>query len=127
MHSKGRRHQVDEGRFIADLSVAEEFGARDMATAPVSLNALPIVNSLQDMLARLRHFQLNYNESSILSERQEINWTNSEHAASRCPELRVQRRDYQAGVEAGDVAAQQRFEPGFRGVAVERVVTVGSL
>src|SRR6266850_1044204 len=41
MDSKGRSHQVDERRFIADLSVPEEFGARDMATAPVRLNALP--------------------------------------------------------------------------------------
>ena len=127
MDSKGRRHQVDERRFIADLSIAEEFGARDMATASVSLNALPIVNSLQYMLARLRNFQLNYHESSILPERQQINWTNPEHAASSGPELRVQRRDYQAGIEARDIAAQQRFEPGFRSVSVERVVMVGSL
>src|SRR5258705_4345228 len=75
MDPKSRGYQVDKRRFIADFSIAEEFGARDMATAPVRLNALPIVNSLQDVLARLPHFQLNYNESSILSERQKINWT----------------------------------------------------
>ena len=93
----------------------------------MSFNALPIVDSLQDVLARFYNFQLNNNEPSVLPEGQEINWTNTKHATARSSELRKQRRDNQAGIEARNVAAQQRFEPGLRGVSVERVVMIGSL
>jgi hypothetical protein len=106
MDAKSGGYQIDERRLIADFSIAEKFGARDVATAPVSLNPLPIINSLQNMLARFGHLQLNNNKPPILSERQQIDWPNAENAASGCPELRVQRRNYQAGIETGDVATQ---------------------
>ena len=107
MDSQGRGHQIDQRRLVTDFSVAEKFGARDMAAAPVSLNTLPVVNSLQDMLARFCHLQLDNNQSSILPECQQIDGTNAQQAASSSPELRVQRSNYQAGIEAGDVATQQ--------------------
>ena len=115
MDSKGRRYQVDERRFVADLSIAEEFGPRDMATAPVGLNALPIVNSHQDMLARLRRFNSGTtSRPSRLSARRSTGPTPKRRPGGpKC----VQRRDYQAEVETRD-APQQRFEPGFCGISV---------
>src|SRR6185503_14817893 len=107
MDSQGRRHQIDQWRLVADLSIAEKFGARDMAAAPVGLNALPIVDSLQDMLARFCHLQLDNNQSPILPECQQIDGPHAKQAASSSPELGVQRRNYQAGIEASDVATQQ--------------------
>ena len=89
MHSQRRRHQIDERRLVADFSVAEEFGACDVAATPVSFNALPIVDSLQNVFARFRYFQLDNNQSAVLPEGQQINGATPRNAASRGAKLSV--------------------------------------
>ena len=56
MDSQRGRDQINERRFVANFSVAEKFGARDVSAATVRFDALPIVGALQDMLASLGNF-----------------------------------------------------------------------
>ena len=57
-----------------------------------------------------------------MSERQEIDRSNTGRASAGNPELRVQRRNQQPWIEPGNVAAQQRLEPGLTRVSVKCVV-----
>ena len=52
MDSQRGCNQIDKWRLVANLSVAEEFGAGDVSATAVRLDPLPVVGSLQDMLAR---------------------------------------------------------------------------
>src|ERR1043165_10091954 len=99
----GREHgraEADERRVCGDLRVAEESRALDVAGAPVLLDAPPVVSALEGERRVLRDFQLDDDEPTVAPERQQVNRARGGWRLRACgTELRVQRREPQAGIE----------------------------
>ena len=106
MEVKCRRDQVNQRRFVADFSLAKEFRRRDVTAPAMRLDATPVIDSLKNMLAIFRDLQFNYDQTPVVTQRQQVNWTRAGRAAVRGAKLRVQRGDNQAGIELGYVAPQ---------------------
>ena len=51
MEAEGGRDQIDEGRFVADLTFTKQAGGADVAAAAMRFDAAPVVNSLKDVFA----------------------------------------------------------------------------
>ena len=124
MHAQRRRNQINQRRLVADFSIAKKFRACDVAATAMGLHSLPVVGSLHHVFASFGNFQLDHCQASVTSQRQQIDWANAKHAATRGAKLRMQRRDDQTGIESRDVAAQQRFKPGFGSISIKRMVMV---
>ena len=56
MNAQGWGDQIHQRRLIADDSSAEKLCFRDVTTPAMSLNAPPVVSTLQDVLAILGDF-----------------------------------------------------------------------
>ena len=67
-------------------------------------DAPPVIGALQHVLTVFRDFQLNHDQTAVLSQRQQIDWPDAELRAARSAKLRVQWRDDQTGIEPGDVS-----------------------
>src|SRR5207237_6018685 len=119
-----RRDEVDERRLVGYLGVVEEARAGEMALAPVLLDAPPVVCALERERGVFGDLQLDDDEPPVATERQQVNGARGGGRLARGAELRVQRREPQARIEARDVAPQERFEPGFGRGAVERVPVI---
>ena len=97
--------EINQRRFVSDRSLSEEFCFSNVATPPVRLDAAPVVRALKDVFAIFGHLQLDHDEPSVLSQCQQIYRPDSELRAACGPELSVQWRDDQTGIEHCDVAA----------------------
>ena len=60
MKAKRRRHQINQRRLIADLSIAEQSRGRDVRATPMRFDATPVIDALEDVLAILVDFQFNH-------------------------------------------------------------------
>ena len=60
MKVKRRRNQVNQRRFIANFSIAEQFRRADVAPSPVRFDTAPVIDALEDVLAILGHFQFDH-------------------------------------------------------------------
>src|ERR1043165_3200021 len=91
----------------------------------MGFNSAPVIRALQDVLAVFRDFQFDHDEPAILSQSEEIYWSDSEFCSTRSSKLRVEWRYDQTRIESRDVATQQGFKPCFRCGAIEGVTTIG--
>ena len=90
-----------------------------------SLDPAPVVRALQGERRIFRDFQFNDDQPTVEAERQQVNGARAARARRMGgAELSVQRREPETRIEPRDVAPQQRFEPRFGSVAVERVCVV---
>ena len=89
MDAQGRRDEIDERRFISDRSGTKELRTREVTAASMGFDSPPVVGSLQHVLAVFRDFLLDHNQSSVLSQRQQIDRPDAELRAACSPKLRV--------------------------------------
>ncbi len=93
MKTQRRRYEIDQWRFIADLTFAKEPGAAEVAATSMRFDAAPVINSLEDMLAVFVDFQFDHRQPSVVTQRQQVDRPRSRWAAARGAKLRVERRD----------------------------------
>src|SRR5215471_1777434 len=109
MKPERRRHQINQRRLITNLSIVEQSGGTDMSAPSMRLDPPPVVNSLKHMLAIFADFQFNHHQTPIVTQGEQVDGPRAaapDGRAMRGPELRVQRRDNQAGIEFRNVTAQ---------------------
>ena len=107
MEAQRRGGEVDERRPFGEVRVSEEARAGDVAAAAVGLDAPPVVGALQGVRGVLGGFQLDDDEAAVAPQREQIDGPRAVFGRARGAELRVQRREAEAGVEPRDVAPQE--------------------
>ncbi len=86
MDSQRWRDEIDQRWFVSDLSLAEEFCFRDVPATAMRFNASPVISALQHVLAVFRNFQFDHDQTTILSQRQQIDRSDAELRSACGPE-----------------------------------------
>src|ERR1700674_164527 len=98
MKAKCRRDQINQRRFIADLTLAKQFCGRDMASAAMGFDAAPVIDALENVLAIFADLQFDHRQTPVVTQRQQVDRARASWTAMRRPKLRMQRSDDQTGI-----------------------------
>src|SRR2546423_12383853 len=102
-----------------------------MTATAMRFHSPPVINSLKNVFAIFVNFQLDHNQSPVMTQREQIDWARatprSNGTAVRRPELCVQRRDDQARIEFRYVATQKRFQPCFTRRAIKPLLAISAI
>src|SRR5260370_20287137 len=106
MKAKRGRYQIDQRRLVADLAFTEKLRRRDVSTTAMRLDAAPVVDALENVLAIFTDFQLDHHQPAIMTQREQIDWPRAVWPAMRSAKLGMQRSDDQSRIELRNIAPQ---------------------
>ena len=106
MKVKGGCDQINQRRFIADLAITKQVGTTDVSSPAMRFDAPPVINTLKDVLTIFADLQFDHDESPIVTQREQVDWTRTCGPTTRRAKLRVQRRNDQTRIEFSYVSPE---------------------